>query len=655
VSFGEDWNWVQIRLGLNNHRIEFSSKKRDIEMTQKKQFTKTLIAKAIIVLMTSSSSTGFAQSTATNLYTAALTQMQTENYQSLDMPQATLANTTMAVTAFAGGALQGGVMTFGGSSGTPASATVFSLWVSNCNPTSNPGSYTYTNSFTDSSTISSSSSVTNTSTSFNSGSATVTLGYTPPGETGGVSASASATYNWGSSYSTASTSSNSSTNGTSDTQSVSVSATWTASPWTQTLVQVNVSTTTSNSIPWTAPVSLTSPSNSPLTNITYSQMFKNSTPPNQPNTMIGNVPVNLWSGNTTWEIPFVLTSPNGLYSVQTFDTINYLGTFMFNGLNSMYYYWNNEAPLQTSGGSLVFTPYLTNNSLTMNNSSGQIIWSSIPGQDEASEPAYFLGLGNDGHFETFGSNPVSDDAIWGNDYTSGGSTPYTIPLAQPYIPTPTQLMGTSPIIASGTYSGTSYSSTGTMTATSYPAGTNGSPACANAPSSSASTSKDHQKVAYKEEPSSTKNSSVRDFASTLLEKTGLIKTAHAAENDDRNIIRKNIDRSSPNTDRRIIPDASRKDNSLAPDNRDGQGSARKKIEAQKITKPFYLKPGQYASATIPGLGVPKIEIIPLPGSNFTTETKFIPAELKEMKSANTRTKEFKIIKNKKITHNVKKG
>lgn len=426
----------------------------------------------------STTCTGSSSGSCVDLYNGTISAINAVGYQPQSL--AGLASTTngaqVVLQNFSGGILDGGTMAFSQSSGTPGESVAASTWVYNCPtaPSNATGTIEMTVSVSNSTTITSDSSVSNSSSSFNQGENTVSLSYTsPPSPYGTASASDVMSYTWGSTYDTSSTtsSSNTSTNSAGDATTYPVS--YDVPPGYATTLSLSVATNVYSGVNWSAPVTLTSPSNAALNNMQYTQQFTNPFPPNA--TMAVNyngssVNANIWyapltlscvtngSGGCVTGSSRPLIDPTGQYtywptqygtvggwaitSPGVLDQIYWAGGYQGSGANIGL---NLVYSLTETDGSFLYGSEYTNPS--------DILWNPKVTQGG------FLALLENGNLAAYNS---TGSLLWSSNVGKGVLTPQIL-VANP-TPTVSQLLPNNgqAFTATGTYSATSYSSTATI-------------------------------------------------------------------------------------------------------------------------------------------------------------------------------------------------
>lgn len=167
---------------------------------------------------------GASSNSCVDLYQGTLAAMQAVGYQPSGASSASGATTSgvpipapWTITSFQGGVISSSPMVFTvpADTGVPGNTTLASTFVYACpGGKSNNGTVSISASVSDTTEITSGQTVTNTSSTFNNDSMTVSIGYTPPKETGGPTGNVSNTYAWGTTT-TESTATSSSTSNTS--------------------------------------------------------------------------------------------------------------------------------------------------------------------------------------------------------------------------------------------------------------------------------------------------------------------------------------------------------------------------------------------------------------------------------------------------------
>lgn len=423
----------------------------------------------------STTCTGSSSGSCVDLYNGTISAINAVGYQPQNL--AGLASTTngaqVVLQKFSGGVLNGGTMAFSENSGTPGESVAAATWVYNCpTATSNAtGTIEMAVSVSNSTTITSDSSVSNSSSSFNQGENTVSLSYTsPPSPYGTASASDVMSYTWGSTYDTSSTTSSSNTTTNSAGATTTYPVSYNVPPGYATTVSLSVATNVYSGVNWSAPVTLTSPSNAALNNMQYTEQFINPFPPSA--TMAVNyngssVNANIWYAPLT--ISCVtngadscvagssrpLIDPTGQYTYwpTQYGTLGGWGITAPGVLDQIYWEGAKSGSGDTIGMNLVYSLSETDGSYlygTENSNTSNVVWNPKVTQGG------FLALLENGNLAAYSS---TGSLLWSTNAGKGVLTPQTL-VANP-TPTVSQLLPSNngqAFIASGTYSATSYSS-----------------------------------------------------------------------------------------------------------------------------------------------------------------------------------------------------
>lgn len=562
---------------------------------------------------------------------------QPENLASLS---STTNGAQSVLQSFSGGILDGGTMEFSTNSGTPGESVAASTWVYNC-PTATTnatGTIELTVSVANSTTITSDSSVSNSSSSFNQGENTVSLSYTsPPSPYGTASASDVMSYTWGSTYDTSSTTSSSSTTTNGAANSATYPVSYDVPPGYATTVSASVATNVYSGVNWSAPVTLTSPSNSPLSNMKYFEMFVGGMQPN------GTQQVN-YNGTSVnaniWYAPFTLSCvPNdgGCSSASTPALIDPTG---------QYTYW----PTQYAdlGGWAITSPGVLD----------QIYWDGENNNqgNNAGMNLYYALSENDGSY-FYGTNYTTNDVVWNPKVTQGGFiallengnltaynttgsllwssnvgkgvlTPQTL-IANP-TPQVNQLLPNNgqAFTATGTYSATSYSSDAQL-------GNSGlTPMTSEQITSycSGSTTSGSVPVTQSNIPATTTTAAMSPEinAGYTLMNTSFNSQSQGvyvlAQNDDRDRRdrrdERRVDSSPAGTVKGIEEDPVLRDSTKAIKNgADGDGKRKSLGKLKHIKGPIVLRKDQFYAANLPGFKVVKIVV---KSDSLTNYSGFVP-------------------------------
>lgn len=591
----------------------------------------------------STTCTGSSAGSCVDLYQGTISAIQAYGYQTPAMN--TLASTTNGtksyLQSFAGGVLNGGTMTFSESSGTPGEDVASSVWVYNC-PTARrnaKGTVELTVAVSNSTTITSDSSVSNSSSSFNQGENTVSLSYTsPPSPYGKASASDVMSYTWGSTYDTSSTTSSSNTATNSSGESTTYPVSYDVPPGYSTTVSATVATNVYSGVNWSAPVTLTSPSNAPLANMQYIQQYVSTTPPNLTTTVNYNgssVNANIWYAPITWPCqpngqggcsPGMLADPTGQY---TYWPTQYatLGGWALTGAGTYdQIYWKGQSDGNAyQGANLVYSTSENDGSLfyLTNYTTGEVVLNPKVTQGG------FVALLENGNLTAYSS---SGTLLWSTDVGLGVKTPQTT-TATP-TPTPSELLGanTTALIASGTYSAISYDSQAQLgTGLNTPM----TSAQISQYCSSGSSTSGTQPVSNNTLPASSTAGSVA-MSPEIDAGYTLMKASFNGASQDRYVLAQNDDRRDRLEDRRFNNEerrsADRFNGVEAGEANRTPGQAIKKAvdhdnQNQKLGKlkyikgPIVLRPNQYYTANLPGFKVVKVVV---KSDNLTNYSGFAP-------------------------------
>ena len=402
-----------------------------------------------------------------DLYQSTLDAIQAYGYQPI-------ANSVGPISIFKAQSISGGVITSSpmtittpSGQGMPTEQVLASHTVYACpGGGGQTGVYSMTAQASNTTTITSNQSVTNTSSEFNNNSASVTIGYTPPSATGGVSGSANYSYEWGHSNENSSTTGS----GTSDTTSTGVTFSDTVNynvpeGYKQSFQMTN-SVVSYSGADWVSNIYL----GGPITNVIYKQVFRSSQAPTYTTTTSSGSAANVWTPpmiwrsnadpyNDGWLATDGMASPNGAY----FYFPN--GNAYFTGL-----YWTgtNQANWHFSEGGWNGTGN-TNAGMILRLDTGPCagdcagtFWATdttgkIVTWDSNTSPAT-LSLDDNGYLNAYDSNGKQ---LWSSGtQPASNMAPYTL-----YKPLPSTLLGNSSgqaFTASGTYSSTTYNTVATV-------------------------------------------------------------------------------------------------------------------------------------------------------------------------------------------------
>ena len=361
-----------------------------------------------------------------------------------------------AINSFTGGTLTSTPVSYQvpAGQGTPVSNTFYNKYFTNCldsNPM--PVTVEVPISVTNTSTITSSSSTTNTNESSLGGETSVTISYSPPGETGGTGVSGTQSFTYGTTNTTSTTDDMTNETSTGVQTGTDVTIQISVPYGNSVLVYGNDQMTQYSSIPWTSSVALTGN----IYNTIYGERFQNTIPPDSVNPSINGsgIAANIWYPVKVWYSANsdILSSPNGTYAFFPNWTADLVGVY-FTGINdaAIDYYqgeWygtygqgmNLRLDAGPCTGGCAGTFWATN-------PAGDIVtW------DSNTSPAY-IAMQDDGNFVGYNS---SDKAIWSSNTTKGLVKPPTQTFTGL---TPALLLGPSQLDfpASGTYTATTYGS-----------------------------------------------------------------------------------------------------------------------------------------------------------------------------------------------------
>lgn len=647
----------------NHQKYQGSQVPHDVSGQRMKRSRAFLLSQLIISLTSSplATSLAHAQSSSTtctgssagscvDLYQGTISAIQAYGYQTPEMNSlaSTTGGTKSYLQSFAGGVLSGGTMTFSESSGSPGEYVASSVWVWNC-PSSvknATGTVELTVAVDNSTTITSDSSVSNSSSTFNQGENTVSLSYTsPPSPYGSASASDVMSYTWGSTYDTSSTTSSSNTTTSSSGASTNYPVPYDVPPGYATTVSISVATNVYSGVNWSAPVSLTSPSNSPLANMQYIQQYVNTTPPNATTTVNYNgssVNANIWYAPITWPCqpdgqggcsPGTLADPTGQYTYWPTQYATLVGAVLTGAGSYDQIYWKGQSNANNAqGANLVYSTSENDGSLfyLTNYTTGEVVLNPKVTQGG------FVALLENGNLTAYNS---AGSLLWSTDVGQGVKTPQ-ITTASP-TPTPSELLPTNSttqlpqaFIATGTYSAISYDSKGSA-GSSAPTPMTSEQISQNCSPGSKPSGTQIQPVSNNTLPASSTGGTVAmspeiDAGYTLMKASlngGSQGSYILAQNDDR--LDRREDRRNDNDERRSAEtlngvkagEAARSPAKAIKKAVDHDDKHKKLGKLKHIKGPIALRPDQFYAAKLPGFKVVKVVV---KSDNLTNYSGFAP-------------------------------
>lgn len=360
------------------------------------------------------------------------------------------------------------VITTPSGQGTPTEQVLNSLTIYNCpgGPKNLSGTQVITATANSTTSVTSDQTVTTSNSTWNDSSASVSISYEPPGETGGVSGGAEYTYEWGQSKEQDNSNESGNEQSTSVESSFSTTVNFSVPAGYSQTFQYTDSVVTYTGANWTSQVSLSGP----ITSVAYNQIFRSSIPPDYANIVspagynsnLWNAP-KTWKSSSDWNYYDGMASPNGAY-------------YFFPNNNSYFtgLYWAayNSAPWHFSQGGM-------NGTGDSNPAQGMILHLDGGTCDPSQCGGTFWASTSDGSKATWISNADPDKLYLQDDgnlmayqggnlvWSSGPQPGNTNPLVPSYSwnnPTPSQLLPNNgqAFIASGTFASTTYNSTATV-------------------------------------------------------------------------------------------------------------------------------------------------------------------------------------------------
>lgn len=405
----------------------------------------------------SSSTCSSSSSSCVDLYSGTVSAMQAYGYQ----PSSLSSNTGQSISAgwavqnFSGGTLNGSPMVFTlpSNQGEPTQTVLYSTNVYSC-----PGAGTVTGqiqvtvSMSDTTEISSDQQVENSSSTFMNASATVTIGYKPPSETGGVDGSVSGTYQWGMQSDTSTAASSGTANSTDTASTTALSYNYSVKEGYIQPVSVTSQTYSYSDVNWSSNITLTGT----LTSVQYAQMFKSTQPPSLTSQNVAGtgIPANIWYPPTQWssQNADVLASPSGAYAFFPNWTADLAGAFLKSTNNATLPYYQGQW-YDTYGQGMILrldtgpcSGGCAGTFWATNLQGSQTAW------DSNQSPAY-LAMQNDGNLVGYNTD---NKAIWSSNSGQGIAVPPTA-IANP-VPQPNDLLPNNgqAFTATGQYSATTY-------------------------------------------------------------------------------------------------------------------------------------------------------------------------------------------------------